>query len=202
MIPRLIEQGGWVLLAIFALSSMAWTLIILKWIQVARDRAGGWAWTESMLRLLRDGDAAGAMTICREQPNSAGRLAGAAIGAGEPERHFFERFIQPALHSCELELQGYLPLAGVIGAASTLMGLLGTVLGMVTTFRALTTAGSSVTSTELASGISQALVTTQAGLVAALPIVFAHRVLHSIIRRHVTRIQLLIKSIETIRCHD
>jgi biopolymer transport protein ExbB len=202
MISQLLEQGGWVLAAIFVLSTFGWTLLAWKYLELRRERAGGWRWVEPMLQRLRSGDAAGAAAICERIPSVAGRLAWTAVRTEEPERRFFERHIQPALHSRAAQLVSYLSVAAVIGAASTLLGLLGTVLGMITTFRALTAGGASVATGDLAGGISQALITTQAGLVVALPIVFFHRVVQSMIRTHMRRIELTVKMIETIRCHD
>jgi biopolymer transport protein ExbB len=68
----------------------------------------------------------------------------------------------------KLRLQAYLPFVALASAAAPLMGLLGTVTGMINTFKLITVFGSGDAKT-LSSGISEALVTTEFGLIVAIP---------------------------------
>lgn len=67
---------------------------------------------------------------------------------------------------------------GTLVAAAPLLGLLGTVMGMLQTFFGISTSGGSETAGVVASGISEALVTTQAGLMVALPGLFLVMLIH------------------------
>jgi biopolymer transport protein ExbB len=72
------------------------------------------------------------------------------------------------------ELERYLDTLGTVAAVSPLLGLLGTVFGMIETFSAITTQGIG-NPTALAGGIATALITTAAGLTVAIPALLAHR---------------------------
>jgi biopolymer transport protein ExbB len=74
------------------------------------------------------------------------------------------------------ELERYLNTLGTIAAVTPLLGLLGTVIGMVKVFTAITTAGVGNPGV-LAGGISEALITTAAGLSVAIPALIAYRYL-------------------------
>ncbi len=85
-------------------------------------------------------------------------------------------------------MERHLSLLPGIGNIATLMGLFGTVSGMITAFTRMTETGSSDPYV-LAGGISRALVTTAAGLAVAIPAMFAHQMLETAIDRHVDRIE-------------
>jgi biopolymer transport protein ExbB len=72
------------------------------------------------------------------------------------------------------ELERYLNTLGTIAAISPLLGLLGTVIGMIQVFSAITTQGVG-NPAALAGGISQALITTAAGMSVAIPALMAYR---------------------------
>ena len=77
-----------------------------------------------------------------------------------------------------VSLQRYLGLLGTIANISPLLGLLGTVLGMIDAFNVIATEGVGTPAT-LGGGISQALITTAAGLSVAVPMILVHRYLTS-----------------------
>jgi biopolymer transport protein ExbB len=74
------------------------------------------------------------------------------------------------------DLERYLNMLGTIAAVSPLLGLLGTVTGMIRTFEAITNAGIG-NPTAMAGGIAEALLTTAAGLLVAIPALVAYRYL-------------------------
>ena len=83
---------------------------------------------------------------------------------------------------------------GTLVAAAPLMGLLGTVLGMLQTFFGISTSGGSETAGVVAAGISEALVTTQAGLTIALPGLFVVM----LIRRQRHRLEAMLARLESL----
>ena len=85
-------------------------------------------------------------------------------------------------------MERHLSLLPGIGNVATLMGLFGTVSGMITAFTRMTETGSSDPYV-LAGGISRALVTTAAGLAVAIPAMFAHQILETLVDRHVDRME-------------
>ena len=72
------------------------------------------------------------------------------------------------------DLRSHLPALEVIGTLTPLLGLLGTVLGMITAFRGMEAAGSQVDPSVLSGGIWQALLTTAMGLSIAIPVMAAY----------------------------
>lgn len=93
------------------------------------------------------------------------------------EEHLYARILQLRLHH-----ERRLPLLGVIVTASPLLGLLGTVTGMVTTFTLITVFGTG-DAEKLSSGISEALVTTELGLMVAIPTLLMHTYLGHRVRK-------------------
>jgi len=77
-----------------------------------------------------------------------------------------------------LGLQRGLPALATIVGGAPLLGLLGTVLGMINIFKAVATGGTGITE-QLATGISQALITTATGLIIAIPALFTHSFLEA-----------------------
>ena len=97
------------------------------------------------------------------------------------------------------ELERYLNMLGTIAAISPLMGLLGTVAGMIRTFRAITVAGVG-NPTAMAGGIAEALLTTAAGLLVAIPALLAFRYLRGKVDALV--IQMEKESIKLVQAID
>ena len=91
-----------------------------------------------------------------------------------PDREFLKERIEDAGRQVAIELEQFISMLGTIAVISPLLGLLGTVIGMITVFSVITTIGVGDPS-ELADGIAQALLTTAAGLLVAIPSVVFHR---------------------------
>jgi len=198
---ELIEQGGGVLIAIFAGSLLAWAVIGWKLIQLAGEVRGGFGWAEAALGALHERGPGAALAQVHARRGAIARLMREAFQTREPRRRFFEQRLRPLLESEATTLRGQLPLIATLAGLLPLLGLLGTVLGMVETFSAMQATGLGDID-RLAEGIQQALITTQAGLVVALPILLMHRILSAAFDRHIDRATLYVKKIETVRCRD
>jgi biopolymer transport protein ExbB len=194
----LIEQGGWVLGAILGLSVAAWALIAWKWLELRSEGNGAAAPAEEALAAWRRRDRAGALAAASRCPGMLGRVLRAALSGPPPAGTAWARRMQPAMQAEALALRRHLPLIAALASVSTLLGLLGTVLGMVRSFTALTRGGAEQVSS-LAEGVSQALVTTQAGLVVALPIFLLQGVLSARAEKRIAAAALYLKKIETAR---
>lgn len=132
-----------------------------------------------------------------KEPNAAEGRVGEIIRytqnnvtATKQVRNRFEEIRQTTLHNIERRLVFLKTLV----AAAPLMGLLGTVIGMLSTFAAISSGGGSETAAKVAEGISEALITTQTGLFIALPGIF----LVLIIRRRKHAIEAALARIESI----
>ena len=95
----------------------------------------------------------------------------------------------------------FLGVLATIGTVSPLLGLLGTILGMITAFSAIARAGTGDPQV-VASGISQALFTTAAGLIIAVPTIILHRYLASRADREAARTELYFRAFANTLIHS
>ena len=117
-----------------------------------------------------------------------GRVVAAGIThAGQPRAEMLER-IEEAGRSEALALGRYLNSLGTLAAITPLLGLLGTVIGMIDVFSAIDRAGLG-DNRALAGGIGEALITTAAGLSVAIPTLVAHRYLRGRVSRLIVDIE-------------
>jgi len=118
--------------------------------------------------LLADSQIGEAMTVCRRQPSVMGRILLSAIMNHDRDREELKTIVEDAGRQEVPTLERYLGMLGTIAAVSPLLGLTGTVFGMIRTFTVISEKGIAHPS-QLAGGISEALVTTASGLVVAIP---------------------------------
>jgi len=195
------RQGGPVLTAIALASVLAWVLIVSTYLELRGEVGAGLDWAPRVLeRLSRDGTAS-AKQVLADRPGLLAPVLDTALSLDRATRRSFRAVVMPALSHAQGRLQRHLGVIASLGAATPLLGLLGTVLGMMQSFDALATSHGGDPSA-LADGISQALLTTQAGLVVALPVVLAHRHLRSRLRRFFTLLELHVARVEAHVCSN
>jgi biopolymer transport protein ExbB len=136
-----------------------------------------WRWVEN--RTLSDKQI-GAL----QQHSPLGRVLAAGLANRDRDRSLMIEAIEDAGRHVAHELERYLNALGTIAAISPLLGLLGTVTGMIRTFKAITVAGVG-NPAAMASGIAEALITTAAGLIIAIPALVAYRFLRGRVDGHV-----------------
>ncbi|MFQ5843875.1 MAG: MotA/TolQ/ExbB proton channel family protein [Planctomycetota bacterium] len=197
---RLVEQGGWVLVVIAVLSLVAWTLLAFQWQRLRRAAPRGTDRADRILCRVARGDRMAALEECRRRHDLVGRLLRAGLSAPNPRRFFAPDRIEPLLRAERVELGRHLPLIAVLASLAPLLGLLGTILGMVQTFGVITVYGTREVG-RFAAGISQALVTTQAGLVTALPILVLHGWLRGRVRLGIDTARLFARRIRSALEH-
>lgn len=171
------SQGGPVLWMLLLLSVAALAIILVKLWQFSRLKLNASEPTEQALRSWYQHDPKQALAVLQgsRQP-TAQLLVRTLQGLAMPSvdvgllREELTRFASAQLE----KLRAWLRALEVIAALSPLLGLLGTVLGMIEAFRQLELAGSQVDPAILSGGIWQALLTTAAGLSVAIPVVLVH----------------------------
>ncbi|MCK7576409.1 MAG: MotA/TolQ/ExbB proton channel family protein [Chromatiales bacterium] len=173
----LLELGGPVLLVLGLLSMVALTIVLLKLWQFARLRLEDTRPVEESLRRWRaqDGRAALAVLAGRRQPVAeVVHLALSGVQRPKVDLAMLREELARVAGARLEHLRAHLRALEIIGMLSPLLGLLGTVLGMIEAFRQLESAGSQVDAAVLSGGIWQALLTTAVGLSVAIPVVLAH----------------------------
>ncbi len=103
-----------------------------------------------------------------------------------------ENFCSMQLMGVDNYLSQYLPFLKTLTTVSPLLGLLGTVLGMIDSFQSISSINQPITPSLVANGVSQALLTTAAGLILAIPALISHSLFHIRINQliHLLTIQL------------
>jgi biopolymer transport protein ExbB len=198
---NIFEQGGPVVAFIFVLSIAAWCIIVWEWLRLHQQSGGDWRWVDGALDNIENNQPAPAGVVDQYRHNFIGRILAMQLRPASAHRHAFHTQVMPHLVSEEIALFRPLRIVAIIAGLMPLLGLLGTVLGMITTFDALLT-NQVARIDALAGGISQALITTQVGLVAAVPVVLAHGYLQSRARSYIDTATVMLKRIESIVCYE
>ena len=169
----LLALGGPVVVILLVLSVIALALILLKLVQFWRERVGFHGRSERAMYLWVHGDAVEARRVAEEDRSAVGAALATAMrlsmGRQLPRQIVEEEVGRVALGRLH-ELQRGFRALDAIAQISPLLGLFGTVLGMIEAFRQLQGAGSAVDPSILAGGIWVALLTTAAGLAVAMPV--------------------------------
>lgn len=169
----LIDMGGPVMLPIFLVSALLWGLIVLKADWIRRSGKEDISLHQAMEHLKNN-------QLC-DQMHSPRALAlnyfmESIRRSGKRECLTGKLFLEAAIRRQTGAIQRHIPAIIILAAAAPLLGLFGTVSGMVETFRVIGMYGMG-NAQAMASGIREAMITTQAGLLVAIPGIFIGQVL-------------------------
>jgi biopolymer transport protein ExbB len=169
-----LDAGGPVVLILLGCSVVALTIVLAKLWQFRALRVGERRRAPQAIVLLRRGRADEALSLLAGSPNPVAQVVARAI-RGRQRRDLSESMVrEEVLRSGNEAIEGlraHLSALEVIGGIAPLLGLFGTVLGMIEAFRRLAEAGSQVDPSILSGGIWEALLTTAVGLAVAIPVV-------------------------------
>lgn len=166
------KQGGFVLIPIILVGFWGFCLILATYFNLG---AGLWRGNlnpvfERIEALLAKGDVEGARNLARSTPQLVGYgLSLALDNRGLPESAM-RNLLSERLALALFNLERHLPLVRVMAASAPLLGLLGTVSGLIHTFQVMTEYGNG-NAVLLAHGISEALIATQSGLLLAIVLI-------------------------------
>jgi biopolymer transport protein TolQ len=196
-IVDLVSQSGAVakivLLTLLAFSVVSWAIILSKWGTLQRARLQSGRFVRAFRKAQRLQDIAAVAEQFRPSP-----LVGVLQGGFEEFRRqmgstgavrsilAIQRAMQIAASEEISRFERNMPWLAITGAVTPFVGLFGTVWGIIDAFHGLGTAGAA-TLRAVAPGISEALITTAAGLVAAIPAVIAYNLIGNSIREFAAR---------------
>ncbi len=179
-IGELVTNGGWAMVPIYVCSAFAVAIFVKKFMEFRARELSDLRWLDCVLESIRSRDIDRAQDKAGNTENPAGRVVDAMLSTLErrPDRVEAEA---RRVGSLELQkLEKHVGGLSFIAQAAPLLGLLGTVIGMVELFMSLQGTGmASVDAALLASGIWKALLTTAAGLMVAVPALAAYTYLNS-----------------------
>lgn len=172
-VASLAELGGPVVAIIMVISAISLAVILLKIWQFFRMGVGRRARAEKAVALFEEGRPREAQALAKEGRSAAARAVALAIHYRTDRRadkaEIEERIARDVTERFH-DLQSGFRFLDAVAQVAPLLGLFGTVLGMIDAFRQLQTAGNAVDPSILAGGIWVALLTTAAGLAVAMPV--------------------------------
>ena len=174
----ILVSGGPVMIPLGILSMVALAIIIERLWMLRRTNFLQPAIVETLSGLLASNKYRGAVDYCRRHPGPFADLVTALVENRQAPYDELKEILEDTGRLQLMGLQRGLAALATIVAGAPLLGLLGTVIGMIKIFAVVATAGSGITE-QLSSGISQALITTATGLVIAIPALFTHAYLES-----------------------
>ena len=178
MARQYLKKGGVVMIPLLALPLWALLIILYKLLQFSLvHRRSGWA-SRKVVRRLEAEDFDGAWKVVRKKWGAVGRVMRTCLECRDKGRDAAEKAVKEVLARQVPSLNRHLSTLAVIAGAAPLLGLLGTVTGMISLFEVITNYGTGDPKI-MASGISEALITTQTGLIIAIPVLLIHNMLRN-----------------------
>jgi biopolymer transport protein ExbB len=168
-----VQKGGPIMYPMAVLAGAALLVVLGKWLSMLFVRRPARRSVEALLQAVRKGDRNDAIAQAETIGGPAGEMLQAgAEHLGEP-RELIEEVMYERVLSTRLRLNGWLPFVAICATSAPLLGLLGTVTGIMNTFNQMTVYGTGDPKT-LSGGISEALITTEYGLIIAIPSLLLH----------------------------
>jgi len=176
------QKGGPVMWPLLLLSVLGVTVAIWRWMALRTATRNVAPFMRALREKLLTTDIEGAIGVCNEFPSPVASIVKAGLLRHGRAKEEIERSLQDASAHELAALERGLPVLATIAMIAPLLGFLGTVTGMINSFEALAAVGLNNPAV-VASGISQALITTAAGLIIAIPVQMAYNYFVSRVNR-------------------
>jgi biopolymer transport protein ExbB len=170
---ELLVKGGVLMIPIAICSVLALAITIERLINLTLEKVHPPEFIAKIKRLLTQGKVGEAVAICTNTVSPIAHIIEAGILKRNQDREHIKEAIEQAGKQQATQLHKYIGVLATIASISPLLGLLGTVAGMIKVFQVISIKGVGNPGV-LAGGISEALITTAAGLVVAIPTLVLH----------------------------
>jgi biopolymer transport protein ExbB len=184
-----LAKGGVLVVPILACSVLALAIFLERLIRFSRVRIRGFGLVRRLAQYVRKGQEQAALELATTSRSPMGRILGQAIEVLDQDRETLETVVVHSTEEEVRELSRYLQVLATIGNMAPLLGLLGTVLGMIKAFMVIQEMGGKVNAAVLAGGIWEAMLTTALGLAVALPTMVAHSYLLARVDKYEAQLQ-------------
>ena len=169
-------KGGFFMVPILLCSITALAIFVERLFSLRRQRVAPADLVRRAEALVAGRDLPAAMELLGRSPAAVARVLAAGLRVSAQRREVMKQHLEEAGRQEAAGLERFVDTLGTIAGVSTLLGLLGTSSGMIEVFSVISTQ-SAVNPATLAGGISEALITTLAGLSVAIPTIVMHRYL-------------------------
>lgn len=185
---EIVKAGGIMMGPIILASILAAAIIFERLWTLQTKRVLPAELTEKVWRWVEQGQIQDKHIAALQQNSPLGKILAAGLANRHRDRSVIKEAIEDAGRHVVHELDRFIGALGTIASLSPLMGLLGTVLGMIETFNAIT-AGGMGDPAAMAGGIGVALITTAAGLTVAIPALIAYKYLRGKVQNLVVQME-------------
>ncbi len=196
---QIIAKGGILVIPILFCSITALAIFFERIIRYAVNQSRGRNIENTVAELMEKGEVGKALETSEKSNSPMGRVLNRAINAKDLEIKVLESVIVNATETEVRSLSSYIQALATIGNIAPLLGLLGTIIGMIKAFMVIQEMGGKVNAAVLAGGIWEAMLTTALGLAVALPAMVAHSYLIAKVDKYEARLRngavLFIKAI-------
>ncbi|MEI8245980.1 MAG: MotA/TolQ/ExbB proton channel family protein [Lentisphaerota bacterium] len=176
---QMMKDGGPVMWIILGCSLIAVYYFLEKWFQFHREQINVKELVKGLVNVLKRDGFIEAISLCDNTPGPVARVLAAAILAYERGDDDLRQAIEDANMEEIPKLERHVNLLATIGYIAPLLGLLGTVLGMMRAFQTIHAKSVYLSAADLSGDINMALITTAAGLCVAIPCYIAYNYLTS-----------------------
>jgi biopolymer transport protein ExbB len=173
---EIVKAGGIVMVPIILASIIAAAIILERLWTLQPRRVLPSELTEKVWRWVEQRQIQDKHIAALQQNSPLGKILAAGLANRHRGRDIIKESIEDTGRHVVHELERFINMLGTIATVSPLLGLLGTVVGMIRTFNAITSAGIG-NPAALAGGIAEALITTAAGLIVAIPALLGYKYL-------------------------
>ncbi|MDQ8205404.1 MotA/TolQ/ExbB proton channel family protein [Pelagicoccus sp. SDUM812003] len=174
-----IIKGGITMVPLLGMAFFALLISILKLFEIKSVKSPKPGTLQRILDSLNSGNKQQALEAANSVDGPFGDLLVAGVEHADQEKELLEEVLYERLLAAQPKLERFIAFIALTAAAAPLLGLLGTVTGMITTFKAITVFGTGDPAT-LSDGISVALITTEYGLIVAIPCLLSQALLSRI----------------------
>ena len=166
---RFVFEGGYIMIPIIACAIVAFAVAVERFFTLRRARINTREFMATIRTVLRQNKVKEAIRVCEKTPGPIARILKAGMLKHGRRKQDSREAIEDAGQLEIPRLERYLGVLATVASISPLLGLLGTVAGMIKAFGQIQAKMGVVNPSDLAEGIGNALITTAAGLVVAIP---------------------------------
>lgn len=171
----IIHAAGWPIYFLLLASVIAMTLIVERLLYLRRNRILPPTLLQEVIRVYQNGKIDANVVATLEQNSPLGRVLAAGLRNVDSPREIMKESIEEAGQATAHELERFLTTLGTIASLAPLMGLFGTIVGMIEIFGSQNASGTGSNPGQLAHGISIALYNTGFGIAIAMPALVFYR---------------------------
>ena len=168
-----LRSGGILVWPILLVGLVALCLSFERFLFLSRVKSNTDRVMGKIVKLVEAGDFKQSLALVENRKGPVFRVLAAGLAARKATRDVLESVLEEAILKELPRLEKFLPTLQVLAAIAPLLGLLGTVTGMINTFQVITVYGAG-DPRMMSGGISEALITTKLGLTVAIPIILLH----------------------------